>query len=156
MLESIGIFLVCSLIGSISLPGYIFFGIGIGLLLALDELLFHKMVSLSGWKLVALQSGSLLFVSLALLGEGPWWSVVLAAFGMCVYLVLYNRKRENKKTVIPALVVSFISIGLAFSTVLKPVQKPVQLVLFAVSLVVFLGYMYFRKPVSSMEGEGKK
>ena len=152
MLESIGIFLVCSLIGSISLPGYIFFGIGIGLLLALDELLFHKMVSLSGWKLVALQSGSLLFVSLALLGEGPWWSVVLAAFGMCAYLVLYNRKKENKETVLLALFVSFVSIGLAFSTVIEPVQ----LVLFAVSLVVFLGYMYFRKPVSSMEGEGQK
>ncbi|MBP3608866.1 MAG: hypothetical protein J6J42_00855 [Lachnospiraceae bacterium] len=152
MLESIGIFLVCSLIGSIRLPGYIFFGIGTGLLLALDELLFHKMVSLSGWKLVALQSGSLLFVSLSLLGEGPWWSVVLAAFGMCVYLVLYNRKKENKETVLLVLFLSFVSIGLAFSTVIEPVQ----LVLFAVSLVVFLGYMYFRKPVSSMEGEGKK
>lgn len=152
MLESIGIFLVCSLIGSISLPGYIFFGIGIGLLLALDEMLFHKMVSLSGWKLVALQSGSLLFVSLALLGDGPWWSVVLAAFGMCVYLVLYNRKKENKETVLLVLFLSFVSIGLAFSTVIEPVQ----LVLFVVSLVVFLGYMYFRKPVSGMEGKGQK
>lgn len=142
MVDIVGVILVCCIINCVSMASLVFWGIGIGVFCAIDELISHKKVQINKWILVTLQAVSLLCTSLALLNEAPIWTVFSVAFGVCLYFILYNIKGKNRVLEIFGVSTSCFCICFAFFFVLSTVR----FWLFVISLVILLGYIYYRKP----------
>lgn len=149
MIEIVGVILVCCIINCVNMTSLVFWGIGIGILGAMDEIVSRKKLQMNNWVLVILQAASVLSTSLTLLNEGSVWLVFCVAFGICLYFVLYNQKKENKVLAVSGLIVSCFCICFAFYFVLSIVR----FVLFVIFLIIFLGYIYFSKPNSNIKAE---
>ncbi len=141
MIEIIDIILVCILINSVELLSVIFFGVGIGILSAIDYISRHK-ITKNKLLLLSLQALSTIFISLSLLNEVPVYFVFSIAFGICMFYILYNLKKVNKISSILLLVVAIFAIEIAFFYVLSIIK----FIIFTICIIGYLGFIYLKKP----------
>ncbi|MBQ3038024.1 MAG: hypothetical protein IJD30_02475 [Clostridia bacterium] len=85
MVEIASIIMVCCLINSIDLASVIFFGLGIGILGAIDEMFYKRSNPIKGWTLLVIESLCMLIMSLSLLNETSIYMVLSLAFGICLF-----------------------------------------------------------------------
>lgn len=144
MVEIIGIILVCILINTVKLISVIFFGIGIGILGAIDLILQNK-IPINKVVLIALQALSAIFISLSLLNEVPVLFVFFIAFGVYMFYSLYNLKKANKISAIILLVVACFLIAIAFYNVLNIFR----FLVFTICIIGYFCLIYLKKPCSN-------
>jgi type III secretory pathway component EscV len=146
MIEIIGIISVCILINSVSLLSVIYFGIGIGILEALNYITQQK-IQISKAFLLSLESASTIFISLSLLSEVSLPYVISIAAGICMFYVLYNLKKSNKISSFILLAVACLLIDIAIFNVLNIFR----FIIFAICMAGYLGFIYLKKPCDKEE-----
>ncbi len=149
MTEVIGVILVCTLINTVELISVIFFGVGISILGAIDNISQNK-IPINKLVLLTLQVLSTIFVSLSLLNEAPTFNVFFILIGMSIFYVLYNLKNimslknANKISAIILLVVACVFVDIAFYNVLNIFR----FIVFAICILGYLALIYIKKPCS--------
>lgn len=149
MIEIASIIMICCLINSLGLTSVLFFGLGIGILGAIDEVLFKKISAIKGWPLLVFEALGMILISLSLLNEVPVYMVLILAFGVCSYLIAYNVKKNKKLFMMLLLVLPICCIVLPFYFALDLVR----FIVFAGLSVFVFEFMYFRKPLANVKGK---
>ncbi len=147
MIEIASIVMICCLINSLELASVLFFGLGIGILGAIDEVALKKISAIKGWPLLVFETLGMILISLSLLNEVPVYMVFILAFGVCFYLIAYNMKKNKKASTMFLLIVPICCIILPFFFVLDLIR----FIVFAGLAVFVFGLMYFRKPIANMK-----
>lgn len=147
MIEIASIVMICCLIHSLDLISVLFFGLGIGILGAIDEVFYKKVYASKGWPLLVFETLGMILISLSLLNEVPLYMVFVLAFGLCFYLIAYNMKKNKKAAMMFLLILPICCIVLPFFFALDLIR----FIVFAGLSVFVFESMYFRKPMANTE-----
>lgn len=142
MADFIGVVLVCILINVVKPISVLFFGVGVGILGAIDYISQNKLPIKKFWLLI-LEIISTIFISLSVLQEVPSYFVFIVLAGMCMFYSLYNLKDANKISAVILLVLASLIIGIAFYNVLDVFR----FVVFMIGLISYFSIIYLKKPV---------
>lgn len=135
---------MCILINTVKLVSVIYFGVGIGLLGAID-FISRKKIPLNNAILLVLQVLSTLMISLSLLNEVHVIFVFSLFFGMCIFYILYNLKNANKISTTILAIISCFFIDIAFLNVLNIYR----FLLFTICIIAYFTLIYIKKPCSN-------